>query len=43
VFAAVQPELGVLARIEWLLGPDAHRVWLTLFTPTAIYSSPAAR
>jgi len=43
VFAAVQPELGVLARIEWLPGRDAHRVWLTIFTPTAIYSLPGGQ
>lgn len=38
--AAVQPELAVVARIEWLPGRDAHRVWLTLLTPTAVYALP---
>jgi hypothetical protein len=38
--AAVQPGLAIVARIEWLPGRDAHRVWLTLLTPTAIYALP---
>jgi hypothetical protein len=38
--AAVQPGLAVVARIEWLPGRDAHRVWLTLLTPTAVYALP---
>lgn len=37
---AVQPELAVVARIEWLPGRDAHRVWLTLLTPDAVYALP---
>lgn len=43
VFVGVQPELAVLARLEWLPGRDAHRVWLTLFTPTAIYCLPGGQ
>lgn len=43
VFVAVQPEFAVLARLEWLPGRDAHRVWLTLFTPTAVYSLPGGQ
>lgn len=43
VFAAVQPELAVLARIEWLPGRDAHRVWMTLLTPGAVYSLPGGQ
>ena len=37
---AVQPGLAVVARIEWLPGREAHRVWLTLLTPTAVYALP---
>ncbi len=38
--AAVQPGLAVVARIEWLPGREAHRVWLTILTPTAVYALP---
>ncbi len=40
--AAVQPGLALIARIEWLPGRDAHRVWMTLLTPTAVYALPGA-
>lgn len=43
VLAAVQPELAVLARLEWLPGRDAHRVWMTLLTPTAVYTLPGGQ
>lgn len=43
VVAAVQPELGVLARLEWLPGRDAHRVWMSLLTPTAVYTLPGGQ
>lgn len=32
--------MAVVARIEWLPGREAHRVWLTLLTPTAVYALP---
>ena len=38
--AAIQPELALIARIEWLPGREAHRVWLTLLTPDAVYALP---
>jgi len=38
--AAVQPGLALVARIEWLPGREAHRVWLTILTPTAVYALP---
>ncbi|MBA3545028.1 MAG: hypothetical protein H0T76_00950 [Nannocystis sp.] len=38
--AAVQPGLALVARIEWLPGRDAHRIWLTILTPTAVYALP---
>lgn len=43
VFVGVQPELAVLARLEVLPGRDAHRVWVTLFTPTAVYALPGGQ
>jgi hypothetical protein len=38
--AAVQPELALVARIEWLPDREAHRIWLTILTPTAVYALP---
>ncbi len=29
-FAAVQNELGIVVRLEWLPGRDAHRVWVVV-------------
>jgi hypothetical protein len=43
VLAAVQPELAVIARLEWLPGRDAHRVWMTLLTPEAVYTLPGGQ
>lgn len=38
--AAVQAGLALVARIEWLPGREAHRVWLIILTPTAVYALP---
>lgn len=40
VLVAVQAELAVVARLEWLPGRDAHRVWMTVMTPNAVYALP---
>jgi hypothetical protein len=40
--AAVQPGLALVARIEWLPGREAHRVWLMILTPTAVYALPGS-
>jgi len=32
-FAAVQPELGVVVRLEWLPGRDAARTWVWVLQP----------
>ncbi len=37
---AVQSGLAVVARLEWLPGRDAHRVWMMLLTPTCSYTLP---
>ncbi len=39
-FSAVQPGLGLVARLEWLPGRDANRVWLTLLRDGAAYALP---
>lgn len=43
MLTAVQPELAVIARLEWLPGRDAHRVWMTLLTPEAVYTLPGGQ
>lgn len=43
VFAAVQPELAVVARLEWLPARDAHRVWMSILTPRAVYALPGGQ
>jgi hypothetical protein len=40
VFAAVQPDLGVLVRLEWLPGRAAHRVWLMILREDAAWWIP---
>ncbi|MBK8264255.1 MAG: hypothetical protein IPK80_23310 [Nannocystis sp.] len=37
-FVATQGDLAVVARIEWLPGRAAHRVWLVVFEAGAVYS-----
>ncbi|MCA9717457.1 MAG: hypothetical protein KC468_22470 [Myxococcales bacterium] len=39
-FVAVQRGFAVLARIEWLPGRQAQRVWLTLLGREAVYTLP---
>lgn len=40
VFAAVQADLGVLVRLEWLPGRAAHRVWLMVLREDAAWWIP---
>jgi hypothetical protein len=40
VFAAVQADLGLLVRLEWLPGRAAHRVWLVVLRDDAVWWVP---
>ncbi|MCA9657782.1 MAG: hypothetical protein KC486_05520 [Myxococcales bacterium] len=42
VFAAVQRDLGILVRLEWLPGRESHRVWVILFEEGAVYTLPGS-
>ena len=39
-FACAQAELGVVARLEWLPGREAQRVWMVLLTPDRVFVLP---
>jgi hypothetical protein len=39
-FSCVQPELGLILRLEWLPGRDAQRVWVVVLTPDAALAMP---
>jgi hypothetical protein len=42
-FAAVQPGLAVVTRLEWLPGRASHRVWMTILRPDGAYCLPGGQ
>jgi len=42
-FTCVQPGLGIVARLEWLPGRDANRLWLTVLRDGKAYSLPGGQ
>ena len=41
-FVAVQADLAVILRIEWLPGRGAHRIWATILGDGEVYALPGA-
>jgi hypothetical protein len=37
-FASVQSQLGLVVRLEWLPGRDAHRVWVVVLRPDGAWT-----
>ena len=42
-FCAVQPGLALIARLEWLPGRDANRVWLTILREDGVFALPGGQ
>lgn len=42
-FSVVQPRLGIVARLEWLPGRDANRLWLTVLRDGVAFSLPGGQ
>lgn len=42
-FCAVQPGLALIARLEWLAGRDANRVWLTILREDGVLALPGGQ
>ncbi len=42
-FAAVQRELGLLVRLEWLPGRNMNRVWLMVLRPDGVWMPPGGQ
>ncbi|MBL4685292.1 MAG: hypothetical protein JKY37_11930 [Nannocystaceae bacterium] len=42
-FSVVQPGLGIVARLEWLPGRDANRLWLTVLRDGVAFSLPGGQ
>ena len=42
-FCAVQPGLALIARLEWLPGRDANRIWLTILREDGVLALPGGQ